>query len=291
MAPSAPEITPEDLESCRASGVFSPVLFEWYKFTGMLCNFFACIRADSPAVAAPSVRDYAVLIGLLNQMSRLMLANVVLPHQGLHGDTTAILDRCIFESAVKVFWLCTSRESDRFDRLVADGLKSELELKAQIEAKVLARCQPLLIESRMRDSIDGYLKIAELSEAQVSATPKLPDLASLLEAIGSERLLYVVGQKIGFHHVHGTRPSLILHYLEDVDGVLAPGDRDYPTHVNQHVFEPLVVLDALRAFVNHVIGEPKEREELHLLLDATAGEISMISSEVMGRDFERVEIT
>lgn len=54
---------------------------------------------------------------------------------------------------------------------------------------------------------------------------------------------------MGSHHVHGTRPSLRLHYLKEVDGALKPRDHDVSTHVNQLVFTPLFVLEAVISFM------------------------------------------
>src|SRR3982750_4780570 len=100
MLREMPDISNEQLDRCRKAGDFCPVLFEWYKYAGQLACVFASLRADSPAISAPRPRDYAVLVGLLARVSRLMLANVALSHNGLFGETTAIVDRCIFESAM-----------------------------------------------------------------------------------------------------------------------------------------------------------------------------------------------
>ena len=287
MLPDVPEISDEQLAKCRETGDFSPVLFEWYKFTGLLCNFFARLQADSPAITAPPPRDYAVLVGLLNRISRLMLSNVALSHEGLFGETTAIIDRCIFESAIKSIWLCETDSADRFDRLVADGLKTKLKFKEQIEGNIAERGEPVVIESRMLESIERYIQSSNLAATDIAATPKLPNLASMIDAVRRHKLLYLVGQRIGSHHVRGTWPSLRLHYLEEVDGVLVPRDHDCGTHVNQYVFVPLIVLDTLQSFVSFVFADPTDREAMIGLLDSVEQEIMAINAEVVGDDFER----
>ena len=85
--PNSPRISAEQLEECRKTGDFCPILFEWYKFTGALCNFFASIKRESVALRSVPAQDYYVLIGLLNRCSRLMLANVALSHEGVFGET------------------------------------------------------------------------------------------------------------------------------------------------------------------------------------------------------------
>jgi hypothetical protein len=89
-------------------------------------------------------------MGLVNRCARLMLSNVALSHDGKFGETTAIVDRCIFESALKIIWLCRSASQEEFTRYIATGLKTELEFKAAIEANIMANDGvPVPIEKRM----------------------------------------------------------------------------------------------------------------------------------------------
>ena len=260
--PVPPEITEDQLTHCQETGDFCPILFEWYKYVGLLCNFYASIRSDSPAVRKLPPLHYAVLVGLLNRCSRLMLANVALSHkEGLFGETTAILDRCIFESVIKASWLCKTGDEGQFARFIADGLKTEIEFKNQIEKIISERGgSPLVIESRMLKSIENYISSSGLSEQEISNSKKLPDLASMIQSVGGDRLHYVVGQKLGSHHVHGTWPSLRFWYLTEHDGVLGPRDHDCATHVNQYVFIPIFVLQAVRAFVEFICAKTDDAE-------------------------------
>jgi len=130
--PRPPDIDASLLQESRANGDYRPVLFEWYQYVGKLCNFFASIDIDSEDVHELPKLHYAVLTGLLNRCSRLMLANVVLSHEGLFGETTAIIDRCIFEAVIKISWLCFKGDEASFNRLILDGLKSEVEFKKLI---------------------------------------------------------------------------------------------------------------------------------------------------------------
>jgi len=110
-------------EECRRLGDFCPILFEWYKYTGVIANIIASIQLESAAAKPVPKPHYGVLIGLLNRCSRLMLANVALSHRGLFGETTAIVDRCIFESAVKVLWLSRQEAEAGFTCYIGEGLK------------------------------------------------------------------------------------------------------------------------------------------------------------------------
>ena len=48
--PLPPEITETDLQKCRDTGDYCPVMFEWYKYVGQIANFYASIQLDSPAI-------------------------------------------------------------------------------------------------------------------------------------------------------------------------------------------------------------------------------------------------
>src|ERR1700730_14057532 len=106
VLPNPPSFSAEELRRCREGADYTPILFEWYKFVGSLCVVSAHILRTSPGYRPISVQHYHVLAGLMNRCARLMLSNVALSHEGRFGETTAIVDRCIFESGVKIIWLC-----------------------------------------------------------------------------------------------------------------------------------------------------------------------------------------
>lgn len=290
LFPLPPTFTAAEFDSCRKSGDYCPILFEWYKYTGLIANTVASVDRRSPAAKPVLNAQYGALVGLLNRCSRLMLSNVALSHGGFYGETTAIIDRCIFESCVKVQWLCSQASNESFGRYIAEGLKTELKLKDEIEERIAGRGGAVLpIERRMLDSIQRYISASGLTDGQISGAKKLPDLASMLESLGHERLSYVVGQKIGSHHVHGTWASLMFHYLEqDDDGTFRPRDHNVPTHVNQYVFIPLMVISASKAFSKWLMDEP-EASALTDMLQAIVDEFLEINREVIGDDFSLAE--
>lgn len=291
--PDPPEFSVELRRSCQKSGDFRPMLFEWYKFIAIVCNFFARLRPDSPALKKLESIHYSVSVGLLNRCSRLMLSNVALSHKGRFGETTAIIDRSIFESCIKLSWLCQKANSESFERYLADGLKTELELRSEIEKAIEERQgQVLVIEARMLASIQRYIESSTLSEAQIREAKKLPDLAAMLESLKQSRLMYVVGQKIGSHHVHGTWPSLKQHYLElTEEGIWAPRDHDCSTHQNQYIYVSLAVLDALRSFIDYCVEEPDEIELFIGVFDSIEEEILEIMRAGNGNDFDPAPAT
>ena len=289
--PLPPEVAPENLERCRATGDYTGILFEWYKYVGLVCNLIACVERFSPAIRDIEPIHYHVMVGLLNRCSRLMLANVALSHEGTFGETTSIIDRCITESAIKVMWLCKTSAPDRFTRLIADGLKTELELEAKIRAIIQARNGNVLrIEDRMLRSIDNHIVSSGLSRNDIATANRIPDMASMIDHLGGDRLMYIIVEKIGSHHIHGTWPSLRLHYLRDHEGELAPRDHDCPTHMNQFLIVSMLVLMALRAFIEFVVRSPEDIAFFTNRFDAIQEEIQHINAQSLGNDFENMEI-
>lgn len=291
--PEPPKFTEDEIRECRESQDFRPILFEWYKFTCLLCNFIARIRPDSPMCADIPQIHYTICIGLLNRCSRLMLANIALSHRGTYGETTAIVDRSIFESAMKISWLCGTGDSDSFTRYLADGLKTELEFKASIEKAIAERGGvKLVIEERMLASVERHITASTLTEEQIREAKKLPDLSSIMDSIGETRLRYIVGQKMGSHHVHGTWPSLKLHYLTQTpEGVWCPRDHDCPTHQNQYLYIALAVLNAMKAFIDFCTQDKETAMDLHGLFDSVMRKFLAIVLEADGDDFDPAPAT
>ena len=285
--PLPPEFTEQQLRDCRKNNDFSPIMFEWFKYTGLLANFYASIQLESPAVRDISKIHYSVLIGLLNRCSRLILSNVALSHEGLFGETTSIIDRSIFESSVKLTWLCDQGVPENFNRFIADGLKTELELKEKIQKNIeLRNGQILPIEQRMLKSINNYFSKSGLSEDEIQSSKKIPNLAQMIESIGQDRLAYIVGQKIGSHHVHGTWVSLWFHYVEEKDDVIFPRDHNCKTHINQYVYVSLSVLYAIVSYVHYIFPDKSDAEALAEIPEVTGDEIyDLYINEVVGSDF------
>lgn len=197
--PAVPIISEEDLRRCRADNDYRPILFQWYKYVALLSNFFGSIHPQSPALRLLASVHYPLLIGLLNRCSRLMLANARLVSDGgLFGETTILIDRCIFESTVKIAWLCHKGDTESFDRLIADGLKTEISFKERINRNIQERGgQVMEIENRMLRSIERTFESSGLSETMIGESKKLQDLATMIEDLGHHKTVYVTGQKMG----------------------------------------------------------------------------------------------
>jgi hypothetical protein len=216
-----------------------------------------------------------------------MFSNVALSHEGKFGETTSIIDRCIFESAIKVTWLCENPTVENFIRFLADGLKTELEFKEEIEANIKARNGIILpVEERMLRSVGNHLAAADLTATDIIAAKKMPDVASLMASLGLARLQYVVAQRIGSHHVHGTWPSLLFHYLEkQTTDVLnfEPRGHNCETHMNQYMYVCLLTLSALRAYVGYALDDAAA-ETFVGLFTSTEEEIMRVYTEALGGD-------
>jgi hypothetical protein len=278
-----PKFSDEQMQRCRDTGDYKPVLFEWYKFVGSLCNFMAYIRPDSPAYRAIPPQHYYVLVGLLNRCARLMLSNVALSHKGKFGETTGIVDRCIFESAIKIIWLSHNASLEEFTRYLAESLRTELEFRDRIEADIAEDGGTASrIQARMLKSIDRHIAASGLTPGEIKSTKKQRDLAAMMNELGFDRLHYIAAQRIGSHHIHGTWSGLLFHYLEDRNDdnrfVFSPSLGPCDTHINQYMFIPVIVLHALGTFVRYALTD-EGAQVVSSLFKSTEEEIMRIYTE------------
>lgn len=286
-----PPAFPDDLiERCKRDRDFRPILFDWYKYVGEISSRVACLAPDSPAFRPIPAIYYAVLTGLLNRCSRLMLSNIRLSCTKRYGETTQLLDRSITESAIKVWWLCDKDDPNSFTRYLADGLKKDLKLKRQIEGNTSDQGgDALVIETRMLRSIQNCITLSGLSEQEVNDAKKLPDLAAMCRDLDLDDLFYTAIQRMGSHSVHGTWSDLIFNYLRHEDGQgFRPRDHDVDTQDVQYVIVPRLVLAAIAGFLNHVAAKPSEVKDFISVLEGIEKKIVEIQDLAWPSDFSKV---
>lgn len=284
-----PVFSGELVERCKQSSDYRPMLFEWYKYVGVLCSRVACLSQDSSALLELPPVHYAVLIGLLNRCSRLMLANVRLSCNGRYGETTRLLDRSIAETAIKVQWLSHQDNPDSFLRYLADGLKKDLELKRQIDENISNRKGDILvIEKRMLDSIQNCIHLSGLSEQEVNGAKRLPDFATMCRDLNLGDLFYTATQKMGSHAVHGTWSDRVFNYLryEDDHGFY-PRDHEIGTQDIQYIVTSRLVLAAIVSFLDYVVADPSDIKEFKSELEAIEEEIIEMRELAWTSSFER----
>ena len=183
-----PDPTEADWAEYELSG-FEPLFFGWYKFTGSVLNVLSAIEPNSLAFRCSDPRHYYVLSGLMHRCVRLMLANVHLSHEGSFGETAAIVDRCLCESAIRIQWLCSKNSSDRILRFLGDSLRPELEFELEIRAKITERSGTVLpIEQRMLSSIENHIAAAGVTRDEIKQSKRLPNFSQMLDSLGFERL-------------------------------------------------------------------------------------------------------
>jgi len=286
--PPKPTFPAELWDECRENNDFMPILFEWYRYTVLLCNTLASVSRHSPAVRQMPALHYAILTGLLNRCSRLMLSNIRLSIMKKYGETTRLLDRCIVESAIIVQWLCHKESADYFKRYLADSLKSDLKLKYQIQQNIAEREGDIfVIENRMLSSIQNCIDSTGLSEEQIRKTKKLPDLWSMCSELNISMEFYIGNQRMGSHEVHGTWTSLRNNYLrQDEQGDYSLRDHDVPPHENQFMAIPLVVLETLERFFKYIVPNPADREPVGVILADATSELVKLTHEIVSPDFE-----
>lgn len=247
--PTPPEFSDEEYARCKETGSVMPMVFEWYKWTGLAVNQVASLDPRSPGCRKLPQVHMATLRGLLNRCSRLMLAVLRLASSGKHGEATKLLNRSIAETATVVRWLCRENTPEAFERYLAEGLKSELKLKDDIQKNITELGgSKLVVEDRMVRAVDEMVSLAGMTEPQVRAAKPLLDLASLYRKLSLPDTAYIVVQRLGSHAVHGTWPDLLFHYLEQEDGEFVLRDNDVPADDTELANAAMFVLEGAADF-------------------------------------------
>jgi Family of unknown function (DUF5677) len=287
--PEWPAFTPAQFDRASTTGDARPLLFEWYKWTGLVANRVASLDPASPAYRTLPAVEVAVLRGLLNRCSRLMVAVLHLASRQKHAEAVRLLSRGISESTVLIQWLCRSGSGGPFRQYLAKGLDAELRLKSQIEENIRRRGGAVqVVEKRMLAAIAEMCSLAGLTEDEVRQTKRLPDLASMLRALDHEELSYIVMQRQGSHAVHGTWPDLLFHYLEVDDGKFELTDNTVEPENGDFLGAPILVLEAVDAFTRFALGNADLATELqHITRDAIT-EIVRVHRLTAGNDYSVV---
>ncbi len=285
-----PVFTDKIWGECRRSKDFMPILFEWYKYISGMCSTLAAISKDSPAIRKVPALNYAILTGLLNRCARLMTSNLRLSATNLYGETVALIDRSIHESAITVQWLCLNDGKNGFQRYLASGMKGDITLRNHILSSISDRGgETWVIEKGMLDSIEDCLNSTGLSEKQIKEIKRLPDVWSMCKNIGLSERFYIGIQRMGSHEVHGTWTSLRTHYLRQKEnGQYHLRDLDVRPHENQFMDIPLTILYTLVKFIEYVVADANFRERIDTVLGDAVSEMLKVISEITKEDFKFV---
>lgn len=282
-----PEFPEHLVEDCRKRKDAMPLVFEWYKHAGILAIELACLSPGTTGYRFRPAVHLAVMRGLLCRCTRLMLSTVKLAHDRGGAETIAVLLRCIAESAINVSWLSDDSMPGRFERFLADGLRTDLELKKLITNNVAERGgKAWVIEQRMLDSIERCQRAAGLDESSL-ATGRLPGLEQRMREAGYGDGLYTVVQRMGSHSVHGTWTDLLTYYVKEAAGRFEVRDTPGPRpQINHFVLPARLVLDAGLRFVTYSIANEVLRGAVREHFQAVADGLQRCVEISAGDDFE-----
>ncbi|HAT2098234.1 TPA: hypothetical protein I8032_000295 [Legionella pneumophila] len=280
MYPTPPEHLDDLLEDCKKKGAFEPIAYEWYRYLGQITLVSASIDFRSPSITFENISNYGILIGLLGRISRLMLTNMKLSSEGLGGESTLIIDRCINESAIILMWLCTKKDDQYFNIFKSKGLFSDLKLKSEIQKNIEIRGgSQLPIENRMLKSIERYVSESGLNEDQINSLySKMPNMRQMMTEIGMKPTHYTVIMNIGSHNLHGTWTALKQNYYEEKDDTVFIKDLNKSkTHVNQYIQVAILVIEANIAFFDCVLNSSEEFKPIYAMFKSIKEEVLKIN--------------
>ena len=262
-------VTEEILEKCKKEGRYSGLAFDLFKETGCVLSVCAHSYLNEKPQGVLMNRNQAVCAGLLIRIVKFMLAVVQLSAETNRGEVVLALNRSIIESTINLRFLILKNEQRFFDQFIKFSLAPERELYDIIKQHIQDQGgNEMPIQTRMLRSIQRTCDLSGFKVEEID--PKHGDwgggLRNRVEALG-QSLLYVVGQRILSHAVHGTWVDLLLHHLEEKDGGFVPKpdwlDMDakllYPTCQ--------IVLEGGSDYLMHFIGDLPEVKPLYSRID------------------------
>jgi hypothetical protein len=288
--PQSPEFNESDWKECAGSGDYRRIAFGWYKHVGQLAHLFSSIHPDSSGIAAVPPLRWAVLTGLLRRCARLMLSNLFLGSKRPLREATSIIDRCIFESAVKLIWLSEGDVDQRLRWFFLESLKTDLDLKDEINRAIESRGGAVeKVERRMINTMAGHVAAAGLTDSEVrESKDRMPRMPQMLREIRMHSLANAVQQRQGSHSVHGTWVHLLQNFLApDENGRLLATREERSMHVLQLISPAGFVLFALYAFVDAVAVEEDElRAAFRSVFDEARAALDQVYGRTQGDNFE-----
>lgn len=258
--PRPPVFTEEEISAVTETENAGHIFFEWLRYAAECAVTCSCVLHEPSTIRIRSEVQYFVFVGHLHRCAKLTTAYMELAQNRKYGEATMILDRCIFETAIRLVWILNDETDSRVRRYLADSVRTDIKLLSEINEKVQAAGGEVsVIEARMLDSIHRTIGSTGMSEAEIKNTKKLPDLASMLLDLGRPRLTYVANQAMGSHSVHGTWTHLRLNYSNPHDKSMALDPHDIDPHANNMATSAYWILNAVLSFLGKVtFGEPAE---------------------------------
>jgi len=253
--PPLPSFNEETWAEAKKTKDYRPILFDLYSYVGLVTITCAEIHPSSAGMRPIPELNRAVLAGLLSRCCRLMLASIKLSDEDRFGETLAILQRCITESAFRVRWLCKKNSQTDYNQYLADGLKAEVALRDRIRTNIKSRGgQVLPIEKRMLDSTGRMLDESGMTEDQVSSAKRMPKFNAICDDIDLGDL-YLAVQKLGSHSIHGNWSDILMYYVSrQEDGSFSIQDHNARPHANQYLYTSLFVLSATKDYLLYICG-------------------------------------
>jgi hypothetical protein len=139
--------------------------------------------------------------------------------------------------------------------LVADGMAADLEFRSVVQSNI-ARSGgiPTAREARFLRAIGNSLRESGMSEQEIRAELRLPNIFQMFEQLGYGRAYYVAVQGMQSHAIHGTWSDLVSGYLDIGETIRPRGTNNVP-NAGQYGGIALAVLGALIDYVGVLLTD------------------------------------
>lgn len=247
------------IEEWLSRSDYASIFFEHYKHAAVLAVTIGNMDPRSEAVIERKALHYAVIIGLLSRCGHLIHGGIKVSHDNKCDDVLTVINRLLFETALRIIWLTQAHDSEGFEKFVASGLKFDLKFKSQLFRSIEKNgSKDPVRESRMMESVNLCIAKSGLSEDQIQdKSMELPSVYDMIQDIGGDFMDYEALYRLPSHAVHGSWTELITYYVELADSNTLPtmrADLPKPTQ-DSSARAALYVYDACECALHWMLEE------------------------------------
>lgn len=284
-----PHISEEIIDRCISRNDYKEYLYETLKFLGVFISKVSCIDPIKSEVPNISEIRRTVFIGIINRISRLILSYIHLSEDGLFGETASIIERCLFESCLRLRWLIQDETDERVKIFICDSLKKDVEFKEYIESNEKALGYRTSIGTKLCDQIQELLGSSFVEQNQIKKSPRMPSFDKMCKDLELDPIYYLLFQRQRSHSIHGSWTDLYLHYLrKDGNKGFVPRDHDVRIKAEQFLVVIRVLIETMTVYLKTLSTDAKHHDFIDAFFKEIKDKIMVIEGIEFKEDRKRV---
>ena len=259
----------EEINKFDSEEKFMSLAVELFKEVSQITSILLCIeRIDSKNNPRKWKRNEAILGGLMVRFTKLQTGYLDQICQK-RMEIANILFRCLGESIINLKYLLTKSTDYLFDEYIEYSLRQEKRFLNRIQKNIAKRGSEIPVETRMKQSIERYLKISSFSVEQIDEKKWKPwgeKIYDRAKKIDMEDL-YIALFSLPSHSVHGNWQDLLTFHLEYENGEFSPKMQwGYPRPHPLFAIT-LLTVEINKLYLDEIISDCADKDKINKMLD------------------------